>query len=119
PGNFFALPQRFTEMRPPPGRERQEMRRSLRSTRWLAVAVAAGCAAIATVVTTSTPAAVRAPAGGHQGRVLSASHRCLVMTGSGDVTFIKNFNPFTATGLPSGQFIQGSFYEPLIITGEG
>jgi peptide/nickel transport system substrate-binding protein len=95
------------------------MRRSLRSTRWLAVAVAAGCAAIATVVTTAVPAAVRLPAAGHTGRVLSASHRCLVMTGSGDVTFVKNFNPYTATGLPSGQFIQGSFYEPLIVTGEG
>jgi peptide/nickel transport system substrate-binding protein len=95
------------------------MRRSLRSTRWLAVAVAAGCAAIATVVTTAVPAAVRAPAASHTGRVLSASHRCLVMTGSGDVTFVRNFNPYTATGLPSGQFIQGSFYEPLIITGEG
>ena len=41
------------------------------------------------------------------------------MTGSGDPTFIKNFNPYTATGLPSGTFVQGAFYEPLIVTAEG
>ena len=94
------------------------MRRSLRSTRWLAAAVVACCAAIAAALAAATPAAVRtenAPAS----RTAVAAHRCLVMTGSGDVTFVKNFNPFTATGLPSGQFIQGSFYEPLIVTGEG
>lgn len=49
----------------------------------------------------------------------SAGHSCLVMTGSGDPAFVKNFNPYTATGLPSGAFVQGAFYEPLIITGEG
>jgi len=41
------------------------------------------------------------------------------MTGSGDPAFVKNFNPYTATGLPSGSFVQGAFYEPLIITAEG
>jgi peptide/nickel transport system substrate-binding protein len=41
------------------------------------------------------------------------------MTGSGDPAFTKNFNPYTATGLPSGSFVQGAFYEPLIVTGEG
>ena len=41
------------------------------------------------------------------------------MTGSGDPTFTKNFNPYTATGLPSGSFVQGAFYEPLIVTAEG
>ncbi|HEY4412653.1 MAG TPA: ABC transporter substrate-binding protein [Gaiellaceae bacterium] len=41
------------------------------------------------------------------------------MEGSGDPAFVKNFNPYTATGLPSGQFIQGSFYEPLVVVGEG
>jgi peptide/nickel transport system substrate-binding protein len=44
------------------------------------------------------------------------AHRCLVMTGSGDPAFVKNFNPFTATSLPSGSFVKGAFYEPLIIT---
>ena len=41
------------------------------------------------------------------------------MTGSGDPAFVKNFNPYTATGLPSGSFVQGAFYEPLVIVGEG
>lgn len=41
------------------------------------------------------------------------------MTGSGDPAFTKNFNPYTATGLPSGSFVQGAFYEPLIVTGQG
>jgi peptide/nickel transport system substrate-binding protein len=46
----------------------------------------------------------------------AAGHPCLVMTGSGDPAFVKNFNPFTATGLPSGTFVKGAFYEPLTIT---
>ena len=29
------------------------------------------------------------------------------MTGSGDPAFVKNFNPYTATGLPSGAFVAG------------
>jgi peptide/nickel transport system substrate-binding protein len=41
------------------------------------------------------------------------------MTGSGDPAFTRNFNPYTATGLPSGSFVQGAFYEPLIVTAEG
>jgi peptide/nickel transport system substrate-binding protein len=88
------------------------MRRSFRSTRWLAAAVALGCAVLATTLSTSTPAAVDRAAA-------PSAHNCLVMTGSGDPAFTKNFNPYTATGLPSGSFVQGAFYEPLIITGEG
>ena len=52
------------------------------------------------------PAAMVAPA---------ASHTCLVMTGSGDPAFVRNFNPYTATSLPSGDFVKGAFYEPLVI----
>src|SRR6266545_411803 len=85
------------------------MRRSLRTTRWVAVAVAAGCAALAAVLTASSPAAVDRAAA-------PAAHNCLVMTGSGDPAFIKNFNPYTATGQPSGSFVQGAFYEPLIVS---
>src|SRR4051795_6045635 len=47
---------------------------------------------------------------------VAAGHQCLVMTGSGDQAFVKNFNPFTATTLPSGGFVRGAFYEPLIIS---
>ncbi len=45
-----------------------------------------------------------------------AGHNCLVMTGSGDQAFVRNFNPYTATSLPSGGFVRGAFYEPLIIS---
>jgi peptide/nickel transport system substrate-binding protein len=94
------------------------MRRSLRSTRWLALGVAAGCAALATVCSSAAPAAVYRTSGVTAAKT-TAAHKCLVMTGSGDPTFVKNFNPYTATGLPSGSFVQGAMYEPLIITGEG
>ena len=46
----------------------------------------------------------------------SAGHKCLVMTGSGDPAFTRNFNPYTAQSLPSGGFVRGAFYEPLTIT---
>jgi peptide/nickel transport system substrate-binding protein len=88
------------------------MRRSTRSTRWVAIAAALGCTALATVLTAATPAAVDRVAA-------PAAHRCLVMTGSGDPAFTRNFNPFTGTGLPSGTIVNGAFYEPLLITPEG
>jgi peptide/nickel transport system substrate-binding protein len=90
------------------------MRRRIRTVRWVAVAVAAACAALATVLTAATPAAVDKTSG-----TAATPHRCLVMTGAGDPTFVKNFNPYTATGLPSGTIVQGAFYEPLIITPQG
>jgi peptide/nickel transport system substrate-binding protein len=86
------------------------MRRSIRTA--VAVAIAAACAALATVLTAATPAAVKLSGA-------SAAHPCLVMTGAGDPAFIKNFNPYTATGQPSGAFVQGAFFEPLIITPQG
>ncbi len=89
------------------------MRRKIPSSRWIAVAIAGTCVALAAALSASTPAAVQSTA------TISAAHKCLVMTGSGDPTFTKNFNPFTATGLPSGSIVQGAFYEPLIVTGEG
>jgi peptide/nickel transport system substrate-binding protein len=90
------------------------MRRSFRSLRLAALPAAMALAAVAVLVTTgAAPAAVTGSAAAR------TSHTCLVMTGAGDPTFVKNFNPYTATGLPSGQFVQGSFYEPLIVTGEG
>jgi peptide/nickel transport system substrate-binding protein len=88
------------------------MRLPLRTTRWVAVSVAVGCVILATVLTAATPAAVDRTAA-------PAAHKCLVMTGSGDPAFTRNFNPFTATGLPSGTIVQGAFYEPLLITPEG
>src|SRR5204863_3593516 len=73
--------------------------------------VAAALAALIVVaVATATPAHHTA---------LAKSHSCLVMTGSGDPAFTKNFNPFTATGLPSGQFVKGAVYEGLTVSPEG
>ena len=83
------------------------MRRDARTTRRLVgVATLTGLAAalVALFATASAPAAS------------NAGHQCLVMTGSGDPAFVKNFNPYTATSLPSGAFVRGAFYEPLIIT---
>jgi peptide/nickel transport system substrate-binding protein len=88
------------------------MRRSFRTTR-LAFA-AAGLAALAALAGSAAAPAATDGAGS-----VTAAHKCLVMTGSGDPAFVKNFNPYTATGLPSGAFVQGAFYEPLIVTGEG
>jgi peptide/nickel transport system substrate-binding protein len=68
---------------------------------------------LAALLAAATPAAV------YRDASVTAAHRCLVMTGSGDPTFVRNFNPYTATGQPSGAFVQGAFYEPLIITPEG
>jgi peptide/nickel transport system substrate-binding protein len=85
------------------------MRRT-RTLRLAALAAAVGLLTLAGLVGSSTAPAATAKA---------AAHQCLVMTGSGDAAFTRNFNPYTATGLPSGQFIQGSFYEPLVVTPEG
>jgi peptide/nickel transport system substrate-binding protein len=74
----------------------------------VAVAATAAIAALALVTTTSA-----APT-----RV-SAAHTCLVMTGSGDSAFTRNFNPYTASGQPSGQFVKGAIYEGLIVSPEG
>jgi len=83
------------------------MRRSIRLTSWLAPLVGI----VVLMVAASAPAAtsVRSAQG----------HQCVVMTGSGDPAFVKNFNPYTATGLPSGSFVQGAMYEPLVVVGEG
>src|SRR5207244_3065838 len=76
-------------------------------------AAAALAALIAVAVATATPAH-------HTATTATAkSHSCLVMTGSGDPAFTKNFNPFTATGLPSGQFVKGAIYEGLTVSPEG
>ncbi|HET8895041.1 MAG TPA: ABC transporter substrate-binding protein [Gaiellaceae bacterium] len=90
------------------------MRRSFRLKRsHAAVPLAAGIALVVVLIgTTAAPAATTA-------RTAAAAHRCVVMTGSGDPAFTRNFNPYTATGQPSGAFVQGAFYEPLVVVGEG
>jgi peptide/nickel transport system substrate-binding protein len=74
------------------------------------LALAGLAAAAALVASASAPAAPTA------GATNLAGHSCLVMTGSGDPAFVRNFNPYTATSLPSGGFVRGAFYEPLIIS---
>ena len=88
------------------------MRRSFRTPRRLAaIPIAAALAATGVLVATgAAPAAVSGPKAGHQ---------CLVMTGSGDPAFTKNFNPYAGGGLPTNAIAQGAFYEPLIVTSAG
>jgi peptide/nickel transport system substrate-binding protein len=92
------------------------MRRHLRPMRWLTAVVAV--VALAAVAALFGSAAA-APAATNAAATATAAHKCLVMTGAGDPAFVKNFNPYTASSLPSGAFVAGAFYEPLIITGEG
>src|SRR6476646_2001793 len=75
----------------------------------------AGALAVALLVQSASarPAKIGAAASA------SAGHKCLVMTGSGDPAFTRNFNPYAGGGLPSNSIAQGAFYEPLIITPAG
>ncbi|HZP72091.1 MAG TPA: ABC transporter substrate-binding protein [Gaiellaceae bacterium] len=98
------------------------MPRSAHSRRRLtlvAAAVGAGALLAVLAVATVSAAASSHGAAAPASVVRTTAHKCLVMTGSGDPAFVRNFNPYTATGLPSGQFIKGSFYEGLIVTPAG
>jgi peptide/nickel transport system substrate-binding protein len=78
--------------------------------------------ALAALVVVAVAAARPLSQSGHAApltRSAAAAHSCLVMTGSGDPAFVKNFNPFTSTGLPSGQFVKGAVYEGLTVSPEG
>src|SRR3954463_5981939 len=77
-------------------------------------AVAGGIAVVAALVVVAV--AIGAPNSQSSADKLTASHKCLVMAGSGDPAFTKNFNPYIAGSLPSGALVRGAFYEPLIIT---
>src|SRR5262249_10204999 len=86
------------------------MRRSLRLKASLAAAVTVAILVPTVLLIGSAPAAPTVSK-------TATAHKCLVMVGSGDnAVFTRNFNPYTATGLPSGQFVQGSFFEPLMVT---
>ena len=98
------------------------MSRHSRSTR-AGLAAATGAAAVLAVLIVVASAAARPlTPSGHAtplARTAATAHPCLVMAGSGDPAFTKNFNPFTATGLPSGQFVRGAVYEGLTVSPEG
>ncbi|HEY8644518.1 MAG TPA: ABC transporter substrate-binding protein [Gaiellaceae bacterium] len=95
-------------------------RQSPRSTRASLVAATSAAVVLAALVVVAVAAARPLGLAGHAAPLArTASHSCLVMTGSGDPAFTKNFNPFTATGLPSGQFVRGAIYEALTVSPEG
>ncbi|HET7646941.1 MAG TPA: ABC transporter substrate-binding protein [Gaiellaceae bacterium] len=85
----------------------------------LAVATVGALAALAVLVVATVAPAAASGSAAPSALSRTAAHKCLVMTGSGDPAFVRNFNPYTATGLPSGQFIKGAMYEPLVISPEG
>ncbi len=95
------------------------MSRTTRSTRFRHVMVGAGVAALAALIVVAMAAARPASQSSPAAVSAAQAHSCLVMTGSGDPAFTKNFNPFTSTGLPSGQFIKGAMYEGLTVSPEG
>ena len=91
------------------------MRRKPRSTRRLATSSArAGVVAVVALLATSS--VTGAPAAPFASQ---AAHKCLVMTGSGDPAFTRNFNPYAGGGLPTNSIAQGAFYEPLIVVPAG
>src|SRR5437764_12406492 len=90
-----------------------------RSLRRRQVLVGVGAAAVAAL---SVVAIAAAKPSAHPAAALvstAKAHSCLVMTGSGDPAFTKNFNPYTSTGLPTGAFVKGAFYEGLTVSPEG
>jgi len=87
------------------------MRRPI-PTRALAAAVLTGGALALFASSGSAPAAT-------DGAGTVNAHACLVMTGSGDPAFTRNFNPYAGGGLPSNSIVQGAFYEPLIVVAAG
>jgi peptide/nickel transport system substrate-binding protein len=98
------------------------MSRSFRSNRVGLAAASGAVALLAALIVVAVAAARPLGLSGHAApavRTAAAAHACLVMTGSGDPAFVKNFNPFTATGLPSGQFVKGAIYEGLTVSPEG
>ena len=87
----------------------------IRSVRRLGRGAAASSLVIVTALAV-VAIAIAAPKSGSSVDKLTASHKCLVMAGSGDPAFVKNFNPYTAGSQPSGAVVRGAFYEPLVIT---
>jgi len=88
------------------------MRRSIR-TRSLTAAAALALGALALLASSAA-----APAATDGAGTVNA-HKCLVMTGSGDPAFTRNFNPYAGGGLPTNSIVQGAMYEPLIVVAAG
>ncbi len=82
--------------------------------RSLAVAATGVMSLAVLTVSSAAPAAT-----GRADTLAASAHKCLVMAGSGDPTFTKNFNPYAGGTLPSNAFVQGAMYEPLIVVPAG
>jgi peptide/nickel transport system substrate-binding protein len=91
------------------------MSRQIHTARRLGLAAVGGAVVVAAMIVAAIAIAAPSGAGAPLSISKAAAHPCLVMTGSGDPAFVKNFNPYTATSLPSGAFVRGAFYEPLVI----
>ena len=91
------------------------MSRKIRSVRRLGLGAAVGSLVVLTALVV-VAIAIAAPKSTSAVDKLTAAHKCLVMAGSGDPAFTRNFNPYTAGSLPSGAVVRGAFYEPLVIT---
>jgi peptide/nickel transport system substrate-binding protein len=76
--------------------------------------VAAGVAGAAALIAAGIPGAGATPLRQAAPASPAAGHTCLVMEGSGDAAFTKNFNPYTGSTL-NGGFVKGAFYEPLVV----
>jgi peptide/nickel transport system substrate-binding protein len=95
------------------------MSRQNRSTR-AGLLAATGAVALAALIVVAIAAARPSSHGAPTAtRSAAAAHSCLVMAGAGDPAFTRNFNPFTGSGLPTGQIVRGAIYEGLMISPEG
>jgi peptide/nickel transport system substrate-binding protein len=90
------------------------MSRHIRSTRRLGLFAGVGGVTVLALV-----AATVAVAGTSSASIAAqeaAAHKCVVMTGSGDPAFTRNFNPYVSTSTPAGAVVKGAIYEPLVVT---
>ncbi len=94
------------------------MSRQTRTSRRFAVLAGAGGAVMLGALVV-VAIAIAAPQSAKSTAKLTAGHKCLVMAGSGDPAFVRNFNPYTATSVPSGAFVRGAMYEPLLVARAG
>jgi len=97
------------------------MSRQTRSSRRSGLLTGAGGGVLILVVALAVVvAAAVAPRGNGAPLALSKTqaHTCLVMAGSGDPAFVKNFNPYTTAGQPTA-IVKGAMYEGLIVTPAG
>ena len=93
------------------------MSRHIRSTRRLGLIAGVGGAVIlSALVVTAMAFASQTSSAPSAVKKLVAGHKCLVLAGSGDPAFVRNFNPFTSTSTPGGALSKGALYEPLMIT---